>query len=150
MGLNGVLTTATRLRMAVAFVVVFVSTSQGLGAVVLPWALLVVSLDLVAGFLVTHSDVLLPHRTRAATQMITAAGAYVAGLSLVAGDASLPLFVIPMFRAGEHSGRRGVAITGIALAAGALSARMAGPWVPETSFVLLWVGVVTSLGLLFL
>lgn len=146
---RGVLTTATRLRIAIAAVVLIVNALLGTGSIVLPWVLLVVIFDLSTGFLLAHEDVLLPHRSRRAAAVATAAGAVAAGLSLLAGGGALPLFVIPLYRAGERQGRGGVALTGGALAVGAGIAQVVSPpaGLPAGQ-VVLWGGLAVALGIL--
>ena len=92
-----VLSTSTRLRIAIAAVVLVVNALLGDGSLVLPWALLVAGVDVVAGFLLAHEDVLLPHRSQRAAVAATVIGAFAAGLSLLAGAGALPLFVIREF-----------------------------------------------------
>jgi len=144
-----VLTTSTRLRIAIAAVVLFVNALVGNGRLVLPWALLVVGLDIGAGFLLAHEDVLLPHRSRQASAAASVIGAFAAGLSLLAGPGGLPLFVIPLYRAGERQGRGAVAMTGGALAVGAGIAQIVGPPAGlSLGQVVLWATLAVSLGVL--
>lgn len=147
--MRAVLSTATRLRVGLAAVVVFVSTVQGLGAVVLPWALLVVACDLVAGYLLAHEDVLLPHRTRGAAAAVTLCGGAAAGLSVLAGPGALPLFAVPLFRAGERGRRRLVVFTVVAVVMGAGVASLVRPQLGTTApQMLLWIGLAAALGVL--
>jgi signal transduction histidine kinase len=144
-----VLTTATRLRISIAAVVLLVNALLGKGSIVLPWALLVVGFDVVAGFLLAHEDVLLPHRSHHAAVAATIVGAFAAGLSLLAGPGALPLFVIPLYRAGERQGRGGVAMTGGALAVGAGIAQIVGPPAGlPLGQVVLWGTLAVTLGVL--
>jgi signal transduction histidine kinase len=144
-----VLSTSTRLRIAIAAVVLVVNALLGDGSLVLPWALLVAGVDVVAGFLLAHEDVLLPHRSQRAAVAATVIGAFAAGLSLLAGAGALPLFVIPLYRAGERGGRGGVAMTGGALAVGAGIAQTVGPpAVLPLGQVVLWGALAVSLGTL--
>ncbi len=148
--MSGVFSTATRLRMAIAAVVVLVNAVQGGSAAVLPWALLVVTCDVIAGFLLANQDVLLPHRSRQAAAAATMAGAVSAGLSTLTGVGALPLFVIPLFRAGEKLGRRVVGSTSLALAAGAvLGGLLLGPGSRlSPGQVFIWVALAAGLGVL--
>lgn len=147
--MRAVLTTATRLRISIAVVVLIVNALVGNGSIVLPWTLLVVGFDIGAGFLSVHADVLRPQRSAQAAAVAHACGAVVAGLALMAGAGALPLFVIPVYRAGERHGHGGVAVTGGVLAVGAGIAQVAQPPVGlPTGQVLLWAGLALALGLL--
>ena len=147
--MRSVLTTATKLRISIAAIVVIINAVVGNGSIVLPWALLVIGLDVGAAFLLAHEDVLLPHRSRQAASASTVLGALTAGLSLMAGGGALPLFVIPLYRAGERQGRGGVAVTGGALALGAGIAQiLAPPTGLAAGQVLLWGGLAVAQGIL--
>lgn len=147
--MRSVLTTATKLRISIAAIVVIINAVVGNGSIVLPWALLVIGLDVGAAFLLAHEDVLLPHRSRQAASAITVLGALTAGLSLMAGGGALPLFVIPLYRAGERQGRGGVAVTGGALALGAGIAQILDPPIGlAAGQVLPWGGLAVALGIL--
>ena len=142
-------TTATRLRLALAAIVVFVNAIQGGGARVLPWVLVVLTGDLVAGYLLAHQDVLLPQRSRAAAVAVTLAAGVGAGLSVLAGPGALPLLLVPLFRAGELPGRRYVAFTVLAVIVGATWATVLDPSLPLTiPQLLLGGGLAVALGLL--
>lgn len=144
-----VFTTATRLRIGLAAVVVFINAVQGEIVSVLPWALLVVLCEVVAGYLMAHEDVLLPHRTRRAADAVTLVGALAAGLGVLAGPGALPLFAIPVFRAGERGDRRLVASTVLAVIAGAVAAVLIVPRSDNTLVsVLLWASLAAGLGIL--
>ncbi len=121
-----VFSTATRLRVGLAAVVLFVNAVQGHGIAVLPWALLVVACDIVAGFLLANEDVLLPHRTRRAALGATVLSGFAAGLAFLAGPGALPLVLIPFFRAGERR-KIGVVLTFAAVAMGAAVALLVDP-----------------------
>lgn len=115
----------------------------------LPWALLVVACDLVAGYLLAHEDVLLPHRSRGAAAAVTLAGGVCAGLSMLTGPSALPLFAVPLFRAGERGRRRLVAFTVVAVVVGAVAAALVRPELGTTMpQMLLWVALAASLGVL--
>ncbi len=147
--MRAVLTTATRLRLALAAIVVFVNAVQGDGVTVLPWVLLVVVGDLVAGYLLAHEDVLLPHRSRAAAAAVTLGGGVAAGLSVLAGPGALPLFAVPLFRAGELAARRQVALTVLAVTVGAAWASFLNPSLQlALPQLLLWGGLAAGLGIL--
>lgn len=147
--MRALLTTATRLRLSIAAVVLVVNALLGRGGVMLPWVLLVAGLDVVVGFVLTHEDVLLPHRTRRAATTATAVAAVCAGLSLIAGPGALPLLVIPLYRAGERRGRGALTLTAVALAIGAGTTQAVEPArdlsLPQ---VMIWVALAVSLGVL--
>ena len=108
MGSGRVLSTGTRLRVAVAIIILLVNAVNGSSFAVLPWALLVIGADLVTGAVVAGAP--LPPRDRSALGLaITVASAAVSGLALTAGAGGLPLVVIPLLRVIETGRRRGVA-----------------------------------------
>ncbi len=108
MGTGRVLSTGTRLRVAVAVIILLVNTVHGSSFTVLPWALLVIGADLVTGAVLAGAP-LRPRDRRVLGVTITIAAAAVAGLALTAGAGGLPLIVIPLFRAGETWGRKAFA-----------------------------------------
>ena len=108
MGTGRVLSTGTRLRVAVAVIILLVNTVHGSSFTVLPWALLVIGADLVTGAVLASAP-LRPRDRRVLGVTITIAAAAVAGLALTAGAGGLLLIVIPLFRAGETWGRKAFA-----------------------------------------
>ena len=108
MGSGRVLSTGTRLRVAVVVIVLLVNAVHGSSLSVLPWALLVLAADVVTGAALTIAP-LRPADRRVLGLTLTLAGAALAGLSLTAGAGGLPLVIIPLFRAGEEWGRKAVA-----------------------------------------
>src|SRR6478752_10237299 len=104
MGSGRVLSTGTRLRVAVVVIVLLVNAVHGSSLSVLPWALLVLAADVVTGAALTIAP-LRPHDRRVLGLTLTLAGAAMAGLSLTAGAGGLLLVIIPLFRAGEDWGR---------------------------------------------
>jgi len=145
------LSTGTALRLSVAAVVVLVNALQGQGLPVLPWALLVVAMDLLTGIMLVNANVLVPQERRMQALAPTLAGALVAGLALELGAGALPLVVIPLFRAGEQWSRRGVVLSA---SVWALSGVASG-FVNESSAtrlqpvnVALWGALALSLGVL--
>ena len=99
MGSGRVLSTGTRLRVAVVVIVLLVNAVHGSSLSVLPWALLVLAADVVTGAALTVAP-LRPADRRVLGLTLTLAGAALAGLSLTAGAGGLPLVIIPLFRAG--------------------------------------------------
>ncbi|HYQ31777.1 MAG TPA: hypothetical protein VEQ83_01075 [Lapillicoccus sp.] len=99
MGSGRVLSTGTRLRVAVVVIVLLVNAVHGSSLSVLPWALLVLAADVVTGAALTIAP-LRPADRRVLGLTLTLAGAALAGLSLTAGAGGLPLVIIPLFRAG--------------------------------------------------
>lgn len=145
------LSTGTGLRTALAAVVVLVNALDGHAVRVLPWALLVVAMDLTTGLMLVDAHVMAPDRRRMQALAPTLVGALGAGLALEMGAGALPLVVIPAFRAGEQWTRRGVAVCASSWAVGALVSR----FVSETSAthlepvsVALWGALAVSLGIL--
>ncbi len=108
MGSGRVLSTGTRLRVAVAIIALLVNALHGSSFNVLPWALLIIGADLATGAVLAAAPLGLRDR-RFLALTITIAAATVAGLALTAGAGGLPLVVIPLFRAGETWGRRAAA-----------------------------------------
>ena len=108
MGSGRVLSTGTRLRVAVIVIVLLVNAVHGSSLSVLPWALLVLGADLGTGAALAIAP-MRPHDRRALGLTLTLAGAAIAGLSLTAGAGGLLLIIVPLFRAGEEWGRRAVA-----------------------------------------
>ena len=108
MGSGRVLSTGTRLRVAVVVIVLLVNAVHGSSLSVLPWALLVLAADVVTGAALAIAP-LRPADRRVLGLTLTLAGAALAGLSLTAGAGGLPLVIIPLFRAGEEWGRKAVA-----------------------------------------
>jgi signal transduction histidine kinase len=108
MGSGRVLSTGTRLRVAVVVIVLLVNAVHGSSLSVLPWALLVLGADLGTGAALAIAP-MRPHDRRALGLTLTLAGAAIAGLSLTAGAGGLLLVIVPVFRAGEEWGRRAVA-----------------------------------------
>lgn len=142
------LTTSTRLRIAVAVVVVLVNMVHGSAVAVLPWVLLVLAADLAVGWVLVVGPLALRDQ-RIVGLALTLAGATVAGLALAAGVGALPLVIVPLFRAGEFWGRRGVLACGLAYllaAAGAwaLEPRVRAELAP--SAILIWAALALSLG----
>lgn len=101
------LSTGTALRVAVALVVVLVAGLGTTGYRVLPWALLIVAMELVTAFLLVDVKVLLRRRRMLHPMVPTLVGAACAGWAVSVGPSALPLVIIPVFRAGERWGRRG-------------------------------------------
>jgi len=150
MRLSNGLTTGTRLRIAVAVVVVLVNVVHQSALAVLPWALLVVAADLAAGFALTRAPFLARDRRRAAFAL-TLTGAMLSGLALSAGPGALPLVIVPVFRAGEYGGRRYVLTCGPVYLVAATVAWIAEPSVRaalDVSTVLIWGALALSLGVL--
>jgi signal transduction histidine kinase len=108
MGSGRVLSTGTRLRVAVVVIVLLVNAVHGSSLSVLPWALLVLAADLMTGAALAVAP-MRPHDRRALGLTLTLAGAAIAGLALTAGAGGLLLVIVPLFRAGEEWGRRAVA-----------------------------------------
>ncbi|HRW20280.1 MAG TPA: histidine kinase [Dermatophilaceae bacterium] len=143
-----VFSTATRLRIGLAAVVVFVSAIQGLGVVVLPWALLVVAFDVVAGYLMSPGSALLPQRTRPAALAAISASGCAAGLALLAGPVAVPLVVVPLFRGGERR-KTGVVLAFAGAAAGAALAVLLSPAAGMSiSQMVMWTALAVALGVL--
>lgn len=105
MGTGRVLSTGTRLRVAVAVIVLLVNAVHSSSLSVLPWVLLVLGSDLVVGAVLAIAPLIRRDRHFLALT-ITVAAAAVSGLALTAGAGGLPLIVIPLFRAGETWGRK--------------------------------------------
>ena len=105
----GSMSTSTLLRSAiVAIAIAFGSFGQDV-LTVLPWALLILTLDLVAGS-VLAIGVGQPNARRAQAVILTASGAGIAGAAIASSHgaplpAALLLLMIPVFRAGEVWGR---------------------------------------------
>jgi len=101
--------TSTLLRSAiVAIAIVFGSFGQDV-LTILPWALLILTLDLVAGSLLALG-LGQPNTRRAQAVILTASGAGIAGAAIASNHATplpaaLLLLMIPVFRAGEVWGR---------------------------------------------
>ena len=99
--------TGTWLRGAVVCFVIVISSALGQGLAVLPWALLLLVVDLVVGRLLAGED-LRAHRREAFVLVMV--GAVVAGVSLwinaAPGPGAFMLLLVPAFRAGEAWGRR--------------------------------------------
>ncbi len=150
MGSGRVLSTGTRLRVAVAIFALLVNAVHGSSLAVLPWTLLVLAADLTTGAALAVAP-LRPSDRRALGLTLTLAGAAVAGLSLTAGAGGLLLVVIPIFRAGEEWGRKAVAASIAAfLLPAVLAWFVAAPTtmdlVPES--LALWGALTLSLGAL--
>lgn len=105
----GSMSTSTLLRSAiVAIAIAFGSFGQDV-LTILPWALLVLTLDLVAGS-VLAIGLGQPNARRAQAVILTASGAGIAGAAIASNHAAplpaaLLLLMIPVFRAGEVWGR---------------------------------------------
>jgi len=103
------MSTSTLLRSAiVAIAIAFGSFGQDV-LTILPWALLVLTLDLVAGS-VLAIGLGQPNARRAQAVILTASGAGIAGAAIASNHAAplpaaLLLLMIPVFRAGEVWGR---------------------------------------------
>jgi len=102
--------TGTRVRVAVAVIVVLINVLADRSMQVLPWALLVLGLDVVAGAAGLSPAPLRPVDRQAVTITATLAGAAAAGLSVTGGPGALPLILVPLLRAGQAWGRRGVSV----------------------------------------
>ena len=110
MGTLSRLSSGMFLRLLVPMVVVLVSGLGADGYRILPWALLVVTMELVTAFLLQDAQVIVRRRLLYAAAP-TVVGALCAGLAIAVGPSALPLAVIPIYRAAERWGRRGAAIT---------------------------------------
>ena len=108
----------TWLRVAVIFFVIVMSSVRGQGLSVLPWALLLLAVELSVGRLLAREE-LVARRREAFTLVML--GAVVAGVSLWVSDApaggSFMLMLVPAYRAGEAWGRRATLLA-VALSTG--------------------------------
>ena len=114
------------LRLLVAVVVVLVSGLGVDGYRILPWALLVMTMELVTAFLLQDVQVIV-RRGLMFAGAPTAVGALCAGLAIAVGPSALPLAIIPIYRAAERWGRKGAAITTSVWLAGAALVLMLVP-----------------------
>lgn len=96
MRLTNGLTTGTRLRIAVAVVVVLVNVVHQSALAVLPWALLVVAADLAAGFALTRAP---SWRATVAGALLGLGGAQTASWQSVSGTALSALFYLLLIAA---------------------------------------------------
>lgn len=101
------LSTSTRLRVAIGVFVLLVNAVHGSSLSVLPWALLVIGADLAIGAALT-TTLLGQREQRILAWAFTAFSTAAAGLALTSGAGGVPLVVIPLLRAGEVWGRTGV------------------------------------------
>ena len=148
MGRGRVLSTGTRLRVAVAVMVLLVNAVHGSSLDVLPWVLLVLGADLATGATLAAAP-LQPRERDVLAVAFTLAGAAVAGLALSAGAGGLPLVVIPLFRAGEAWGRKAVAAcVPVFLVPAVLAWVIAAPTTPDLrpGTLVLWLALAASLG----
>lgn len=100
------------LRVALGLVSVAAGLVGQHSVVVLPWAVAVIGLDLVTGWLSrphSHHHAPPAEALLALTVAAASVAAIAAGLGVPASPTVLPLLLIPAFRAGELVGRRGVA-----------------------------------------
>jgi signal transduction histidine kinase len=145
-----VLSTGTRLRVAVVVIVLLVNAVHGSSLSVLPWALLVLAADLMSGAALAIAP-LRPQDRRALAMTLTLAGAAIAGLSLTAGAGGLLLIIVPLFRAGEEWGRRAVlAVIPVFLLPAVVSYIITRPTTMdlEPSSLVLWAALAVCLGAL--
>lgn len=110
MGALNTMSSGMRLRLLVAIVVVLVSGVGDDGYPILPWALLVLTMELVTAFLL-QDDQIIVRRRLLYLGAPTVVGALCAGLALAVGPSALPLAIIPIHRAAQRWGRKGAAIT---------------------------------------
>jgi len=101
--------TSTLLRSAIVAVAIVIGSIGQDVLTVLPWALLILSLDLVAGSVLTVGFGQSTAR-RSQAFILTVLGAGIAGAAMATNQvaplpAALPLLLIPVFRAGEVWGR---------------------------------------------
>jgi signal transduction histidine kinase len=113
MGSGRVLSTGTRLRVAVIVFVLLINGLSGTYLTVLPWALLILGLDLGTGAILVASP-FRPHDRRALALTVTLGSALIAGLAVTSGPGALLLGIVPLLRAGDLWGRRIVLATLIA------------------------------------
>jgi signal transduction histidine kinase len=134
----------------VCFVLVL-SSVLGQGLAVLPWAFLILMVDLSVGRLLARED-LGPRHVEAFTMVM--AGAAVAGVSLSINAAPVPgafmLLLVPAYRAGEVWGRRATLLavllsTGAATIGGLSANRMDLAFV---SYLIQWGGMALMVGVL--
>jgi signal transduction histidine kinase len=146
-----VASTGTWLRGAVVCFVLVISTASGQGLAVLPWAFLILVVDLSVGRLLARED-LGPRHVEAFTMVM--AGAGVAGVSLSINAAPVPgafmLLLVPAYRAGEVWGRRATLLavllsTGAATIGALSSNRMDLAFV---SYLIQWGGMALMVGVL--
>ena len=143
--------TGTWLRGTVVFFVIVMSSMRGQGLAVLPWALLLLVVDLSVGRLLSGED--LRARRREAFVLVMV-GAVVAGASLwintAPGPGAFMLLLLPAFRAGEAWGRRATFLA-VLLSSG--TALVGGLWAhpADSTFVgnlFPWTGMALMVGIL--
>ena len=112
----------TWLRGAVVFFVIVLSSVRGQGLAVLPWALLLLAVDLSAGRLLTRDDAAARRREAFALVMLGAVAAgVVLWVSATPGPGAFMLMLVPAYRAGEAWGRRATLLA-VALSTGTATA----------------------------
>ncbi len=142
--------TGTWLRGAVVFFIIVIAIVRGQGLAILPWALLLLVVDLIVGRLLTGGEL---GARRGEAFALVMVGAIVAGISLwinaAAGPEAFMLMLVPAFRAGEAWGRRAtflvVSVSSVIGVAGGLTRQQAdaafvGYLVPRVGMALM-VGV---------
>ena len=146
-----VASTGTWLRSAVVCFVLAISFVLGQGLAVLPWALLILAVDLAVGRLLA-SDNLRARRNEAFALLMV--GAILAGVALWINAAPLPgafmLLLVPAYRAGEVWGRRATLLA-VLLSTGAASI---GGWTTHRldpvfiSYLIQWAAMALMVGVL--
>jgi len=142
--------TRTWLVVGIVSLSIAIGAVEGHGLSVVPWALLVLVLDLLVGYLLAPRKV---GRRREAF-MLVLAGASCVGAGLWVGDplnvGVFALLLVPAFRAGETFGRRAVLVTvAVGTAVGMLGSAVGGDL--DANFLdtaLLWSGSALLVGLL--
>ena len=146
-----VASTGTWLRGAVVVFVLAVSSLLGQGLAVLPWALLILLVDIAVGRLLAREDMRAPRNAAFALVM---AGAVAAGVSLWINSGPVPgafmLLLVPAYRAGEVWGRRAT-LSAVVLSAGVAS--LSGLWTHRmdsafASYLIQWGGMALMVGVL--
>lgn len=152
MGARPVLSTGARWRVAIAVIALLVNAAHGGSPGVLPWILLVLAFDVAAGATLSARGMREQDR-RLAAYALTVAGAVAAGLALVVGPGALLAGLIPLLRAWEEWGRRGIFVclpSYLIPAAAAWTTFMGGLADLRLETLLPWLGIAVSLGALAL
>lgn len=142
--------TGLRVRLGLTVFVVLVSALGDHGYRVLPWALLVLTMELATAALAGDLHFIGPGRPISWAWAPTVVGSFCAGLAIAVGPNALPLAVVPVSRGGDRWGRRGAAAMVGCWVAGAGTVLVALPHRVPTDMTRLvaWVAIAAVLALI--